>query len=93
MTFSEPRYYMNINRCAYGNNALYIDNGRRIYRGPELFAIDEKCFYVFYYYGRLHKWAKYRSADWTTRQNVHCDPPSPYKTKATTITDNAKEMR
>lgn len=88
-TTGKPRYYLNIDRCAYGNDREYLDKdtGRRIYRGPELFVIDEKCYYVFYYYDRIKRWAKYHSADWTKFRNVHCDPPSQYKMKATILTD------
>lgn len=89
-TTGKPRYYLNIDRCAYGNNDMYRDEdtGHLIYRGPELFVIDEKCYYVFYYYDRLHRWTKYHSADWTKFRNVHCNPRSQYKIKETLLADN-----
>jgi hypothetical protein len=89
--FVEARYYLNINRCAYGNDFEYVTpSGRHIYRGPNIFAVDEKCFYSFYYNDRLHIWVRYNSTSWPKKQNIVCDPKSPWK-KNTTKIDEVKE--
>ena len=75
------RYYLNIDRCAYG----YVSKGdvsRNIkpVRGPTVFGVDEECFRPYYYSEHSARWTPYNSSSWTHYGNICCEPKSPWKT-------------
>lgn len=58
------RYYLNIDRCAYGGIQMAdLNTGRKAIRGADIFAIDFECKHVFYYNEIIpEKWVHYRSS-------------------------------
>lgn len=64
---SGMHYYLNIDRCAYGER-IVLDHKPQI-RGPELFAVNSNCTKVYYVECEIHKWTKYTSA-----QHIKCHP-------------------
>nr|XP_047139419.1 uncharacterized protein LOC105843327 isoform X4 [Hydra vulgaris] len=75
------RYYLNIDRCAH----ISIIQSRNVHftnpltYGPEVFAVDKKCYHAFYYHESIDYWQQFQSVSWETKQNIYCQPPSIWK--------------
>jgi len=77
------RYYKNVDRCAYGKltETEDVTTGAKRVLGPQIFAVDEKCYFAYYYWEGKKRWQKYNSVSWPKRQNIRCDPPNIMKYK------------
>jgi len=77
------RYYKNVDLCAYGKltDTEDVITGAKRVRGPQIFAVDEKCYFAYYYSEGIKRWQKYNSVSWPERQNIWCDPPNIMKYK------------
>ena len=47
--------------------------------GPELFAVDHKCFLAYQYSEVKHSWDHIKSVSWELRKNLECTPETKYK--------------
>ena len=73
----EIRYFLNVDRCAYGGLQEYADNslGWKRVAGPTVFAVGPLCNFVYYYDEQPSGgWVMYNSARWDWLRRVHCDP-------------------
>lgn len=72
-------YYLNIDRCAYGQlrETKDIVLGQKEVYGPTIFAVDEKCWHAFFYDEVNEEWKRYRSVSWPNYRNLYCDPEPP----------------
>lgn len=75
------RYYLNIDRCAYGGERSTRDatTGQKRVYGPDVYAVDKECHYVYYYSEAPSKWYRYDSVSWEKHKNIHCVPESKFK--------------
>ena len=73
------RYYLNIDRCAYGQLRETRDAtlGQKKVYGPEMFAVDPKCWHAYYYTDVKEEWTQYISVSWPKKQNLFCHPEPP----------------
>eukprot|EP00111_Clytia_hemisphaerica_P023069 TCONS_00067868-protein len=62
---TSTRYYLNIDRCAHGGIRRTPDTSRglKVVAGPNIFAVDGGCRYVYFFNDNLGKWRKYLTAD------------------------------
>ncbi|XP_047140005.1 uncharacterized protein LOC105843326 isoform X2 [Hydra vulgaris] len=75
------KYYLNTDRCAY-RSIIQSRNVRLttpVVFGPDVFAVDKKCYHAFYYDEPEEDWQRYTSVSWETKQNIFCQPPSIWK--------------
>lgn len=47
--------------------------------GPELFAVDHKCFLAYQYFEAIHSWHLIKSVSWELHKNLECTPETKYK--------------
>eukprot|EP00111_Clytia_hemisphaerica_P023073 TCONS_00067879-protein len=82
-----PHYMLGFYRCAYGNAMMYeTESGKKIYRGPESFVVDEKCQHTFYHHDRKNIWVRYLSVNAITDPTtLVCNPA--LKSNTTTSRD------
>ena len=75
--FIDVRYYVNIDRCAYGGPHSVQTGSKTTMEmsGPNVFAVDKECTQVYYHNGNppAH-WKAYNTARWDLYCNVFCDP-------------------
>lgn len=76
------RYYLNIDLCAYGGNernSIDDTTGMKKVHGPELFAVDHKCFFAYQYFEAIHSWYRIKNVSWELHKNLECTPETRYK--------------
>lgn len=73
------RYYLNIDRCAYGGLRETGDRitGRKRVYGADVFAVDDMCYNAYYYNENKSSWIKYNSVSWKKFRNLYCSPSPP----------------
>lgn len=47
--------------------------------GPELFAVDHRCFLAYRYFEAMHSWYRIESVSWELHKNIDCTPETEYK--------------
>ncbi|KAK3710020.1 hypothetical protein QZH41_002871 [Actinostola sp. cb2023] len=92
VNITKVHYYLNLDRCSYGeitlHAALSLDPKKEV-GGPLIYAIDEKCSTVYYntdvYYkkGCLGGWCPYQSVHMFPRE-FRCYPESQFHAKSRT---------
>ena len=76
------RYYLNIDRCAYGQLRDTKDRatGQKEVHGPKIFAVDRKCCRAYFYTDVTIKeeWKPYPGVYWPKYRNIFChlEPPN-----------------